>query len=168
MTKNILIPSNFEINSLKLLKNYLSNNSNDFEKVNIILLKGINLTSSITDLLFFSKKKLIDSHCSAEFNDACDVIKNKFDTHINSIRKDIFTGYNLNSFNNYIEANKIDLAILPSKPFPKESSRYIFDIIPFVNKSKLNTQIIEVQDVNESYEKGSISEIFSGKIATSS
>jgi hypothetical protein len=168
MTKTVLIPSNFEINSLKLLKNYLTNDLSKDDKVNIILLKGINLTSSITDLLFFSKKKLIQSHASSEFNDGCNVIKNKFDHQINSIRKDIFTGYNGAAFNNYLEANNIDLAILPSKPFPKERSRKSFDIVPFIEKSKLKIKEIDVQDVHESFEKGDISEIFVGNVATSS
>lgn len=56
MTKTVLIPTNFEINSLKLLKEFLTNDLGDTTKVNIILLKGVNLSSSITDLLFFKEK----------------------------------------------------------------------------------------------------------------
>jgi hypothetical protein len=168
MTKTVLIPTNFEINSLKLLKEFLTNDLGDTTKVNIILLKGVNLSSSITDLLFFSKKKLIDSHCSPEFNVACDVIKNKFDDKINSIRKDVFTGYNLAAFDNYLEANKVDLAILPSIPFPVENSRRSIDIVPFIVKSELEKRELEVSNVHTSFDKGDISEIFIGNVATSS
>jgi hypothetical protein len=167
MTKTVLIPTNFEINSLKLLKNYLTNDLSNTNKVNIILLKGVNLSSSITDLLFFSKKKLIDSHCSPEFSVACDVIKNKFDNKINSIRKDVFTGYNMAAFDNYLEANKVDLAILPSIPFPLENSRKSFDIVPFIEKSKLERREMEVPNVQDSFDKGDFSEIFIGNVATS-
>lgn len=167
MTKNVLIPSDFDFYSINLLKAYLSKQDLNDGKVNIILLKGVNQTSSITDLLFFKKSKLISSITQNDFDDACDIIKNKFSSIINAIRKDIFTGYNQNAFENYLEANHIDVAIIPNQNIPYKTSTKSFNIIPFIERSPLKVEIINVEKLENISQNDRISEVLFGNITAS-
>jgi hypothetical protein len=159
MKKTILLPTDFSIESLTVLKTVLSESATE-EKFDIILLHGVHLTDSITDLLFYSKKKIINQFVSEEFNEACSVIQNKYASKINSIRKDIFTGFTQSAFNNYAEATRIDEAYLPEQHQWHFEKRKSFDLVPFIKKSKLSVQQIGWNSNHNIPEKGKVAEIF--------
>ncbi|HMO60607.1 MAG TPA: hypothetical protein PKC39_04360 [Ferruginibacter sp.] len=165
MKKKILLPTDFSIESLNLLKSILSQN-NDGWKYDIVLLHGVTLTSSISELLFFSKASLIQSLTNTDFEDACNVLKNKYASHINSIRKDIFTGFTQTSFNNYVEANRFDMACIPASYKLQIKSSKSFDVVPFIKKSKLKTEQIEWNMETLMPEKGRLAELFFRGVAT--
>ena len=132
--KTILIPTDFTADSLSILKTAL--NSEQDNKVNIVLGYGINLPWSITDLLYYSRKSLLKELESDDFKEAKEIILNKYGSIINSIRIEVFHGHNQNAFENYIKGNKIDCSVLP------ESDKTLnfklkkgFSIIPFIKKS---------------------------------
>ncbi len=159
MRKKILIPTDFSIASLNVVKSFLSKAASNC-KYDIILLHGVHMSDSITDLLFFSKRNLIDSLSSAEFDEACSVIKNKFASQINSIRKDIFTGVNQAAFENYVEAHQIDEAYIPAHYEMNFSSSKSFDVIPFIKKSAVKTDAIDWNIDTAIPEKGKLAEVF--------
>lgn len=159
MKKTILLPTDFTIESLNVLKTVLSQSNTD-DSFDIILLHGVHMTDSITDLLFFSKHKIIHEMVSEEFNQACSVIKNKYASKINSIRKDIFTGFTQSAFNSYAEANQIDEVYLPSNFQWNFDKRKSFDLIPYIKKSKLTIHQIGWQTNNSIPEKGKVAELF--------
>ncbi|WP_291113798.1 hypothetical protein [Flavobacterium sp. UBA6135] len=159
MKKTILLQTDFTIESLNVLKTALAQSNHD-DVFDIILLHGVHLSDSIRDLLFFSKQKIINQLVSEEFEQACFVIKNKYASKINSIRKDIFTGFTQSAFNSYTDANQIDAIYLPANfqwNFNKQKS---FDLIPFMNKSKLPIQQIGWQTATNIPEKGKVAELF--------
>jgi len=159
MKKTILIPTDFTIESLNVVKSFLSK-SNKESTYDIILLHSVHLNDSITDLLFFSRIDTINSLTNRQFNDACDIIKNKYASQINSIRKDIFTGINQASFNNYIEANRVDEAFIPANYKLNLSSKKSFDILPFIKQSDLHVDEIDWKVDSKMPEKGKLAEIF--------
>ncbi|HRE78227.1 MAG TPA: hypothetical protein PLL09_10440 [Flavobacterium sp.] len=159
MKKTILIPTDFSIESLTVLKNVLSQSSSD-EKFDVILLHGVHLTDSITDLLFLSKKKIVNQFITNEFTEACSVLQNKYASKINSIRKDIFTGFTQTAFNNYVEGNKIDQAFLPTQHQWRLNKRKSFDLVPFIQKSKLSVEQVGWNANQNIPEKGKVAEIF--------
>lgn len=159
MKKTILLPTDFSIESLTVLKNVLSQSSSD-DKFDIILLHGVHLTDSITDLLFLSKKKIVNQFITNEFNEACSVLQNKYASKINSIRKDIFTGFTQAAFNNYVEGNKIDQAFLPTEHQWKLNKRKSFDVVPFIQKSTLPIELVGWNSNQNIPEKGKVAEIF--------
>jgi len=55
MNQTILIPTDFSIQSLTVLKNILTNSTSK-SKFTIILLHGLSLGDSIRDLLFFQNQ----------------------------------------------------------------------------------------------------------------
>lgn len=159
MKKTILVPTDFSIESLKFVK-YALNSINQAEKVNILLTYGASLSDNITDLLFFSKSKFISQLSNTEFDEACEVIRNKYASKINSMRKDLFIGTTLSAFENYVEANRVTEAYIPTQYQYNPSNKDSFDILPFIKKSSLNTINIEWEAEMTRSEKGQLSELF--------
>ena len=158
MRKTVLIPTDFTVQSLNILKSVLSTNPSNI-KLDIILLHGLTLNDSIRDLLFSSKHQQIESLTTPEFDEACEVIKNKFDSQISSLRVDLFTGYNVSAFNNYLEGNRVvDIYVSDKKPvFTNKKS---FDLSRFIEKSSTNVITVDAMPNNKYSEKGKVAEVF--------
>lgn len=154
MKKTILFPTDFNIDSLNMLKMVLSENREN-HVFDIILLHGIHLNDSITDLLFYSKSEHLRLLCSREFDEACSIIRNKFESNINSIRTDLFTGKNQASFNSYIEANRIDEVYLPVNYMLKLNNKKSKDITELIKKSPVYIHEISWKPDQNSAEKSS-------------
>lgn len=165
MRKTILIPTDFTVNSLNTLKTVLTNNSSD-TSLDIILLHGLTLSDSIRELLFFSKMKQIDSLTNNEFEEAYEVLCNKFDSQINSFKIDLFTGYNQTAFNSYLKANKVE-TIFISNGKQKLSHRKSFDLSPFIRKSNVEVITLNSNAKAPQQEKGKITEVFLNQVSIS-
>jgi hypothetical protein len=163
MKKTVLIPTDFSIESLHLLKSFLGN-SHENDTFDIVLLHGLQLSDSITELLFFSKSKTIAKLADNNFNEACKVILNKYASRVSSFRKDIFTGFTQSAFNNYIEANSITEAYVPADYRMDKISKGSFDIVPFIQKSHL--KIGRAEWTSGQLEKGNLAEIFFSSVST--
>jgi len=109
--RKILIPTDLSVNSLTLLKRALDDCE---QKTNIVLVYGASLSSSITELLFYSKEDYLEELKTEAFNKVMAVIESKYEDIINSLTIDIFFGGTKNAFNNFIEGQKITHAYLPS------------------------------------------------------
>lgn len=164
MKKVVLIPTDFSIESLKVVKAFL-NHANAGDSYDIILLHGAYNDDSITEMLFYSKTKHVQTLSNKAFEEACLVIKNKYESVITSIRKDIFSGYNQTAFNNYIEANSIDEAYIPVDNTPKFNNKKSFDITPFIKNSTLPVHEIGTKIELHVPEKGELAEIFMNQVA---
>lgn len=100
----IFIPTDFSIKSLSFVIDFLKNNST--EKFDLVLLHGYELPQNISDLLFFSKSKLLKKLQTTEFEDTVRIIKNRFESNINSISIDFVMSDSKSYIKNYIEAQK--------------------------------------------------------------
>ncbi|WPP50519.1 hypothetical protein [Catalinimonas niigatensis] len=165
MKKTILVPTDFSIESLHVVKSLLSR-AHEEELFNIILLSGVHLSDSITELLFFSRTSLIQSMSNRHFDEACMVIKNKFSSQINSMCKDIFTGATQSAFNNYVEANKIDKAYISTNYKLQMPSKKSFDILPYIKKSALLIDQVDWKVETRVTERGKLSAIFANSISS--
>lgn len=134
MVKTILIPIDFSIESLNTLKYALEQNKQ--EKFKIVLFYAETLSTSISDLLFYSPIKRIQELSTPKFKDAIHIIKNTYESNIQQIRIELFHGYNKNAFLNFHEGFQIDLVYLPAnyRLTPKQRG---FDPIPLIKKSKV-------------------------------
>lgn len=165
MKKTILVPTDFSIESLHVVKSLLSKAHED-EVFDIILLNGVHLSDSITELLFFSRTSLIQSMSNRHFDEACMVIKNKFSSQINSMRKDIFTGTTQAAFNNYVEANKIDMAYISTNYELQMTSKKSFDVLPYIKKSALLIDQVDWKLDTKIPEKGKLAAIFANSMSS--
>lgn len=163
MKKTILIPTDFTVNSLNVLKSILIQNE-EKQTYNVILLHGMSLSDSIRDLLFFSKSKQIDSLTNPEFEEAYEVIRNKFDSQISSLRIDLFTGYNLSAFNNYLEGNKVEQIFISDKK-PVLTNKNSFDLSRFIEKCQVEVTKVDFATNTTVPEKGKIVEVFMNQVS---
>ena len=163
MKKTILIPTDFTVNSLNILKTILIQNEAK-QAYNVILLHGMSLSDSIRDLLFFSKSKQIDSLTNPEFEEAYEVIRNKFDSQISSLRIDLFTGYNLSAFNNYLEGNKVEQIFISDKK-PVLTNKNSFDLSRFIEKCQVQVTKVDFATNTTVPEKGKIAEVFMNQVS---
>ena len=166
MEKTVLIPTDFSIASLNIVKNYVNEQPADI-KLKIVLLHGLRQTDSIAGLLFNSKSRLLDELSNKEFNEGCHVLKNKYASQILTMRKDIFSGFTQNAFNSYAAANDIDEVCIPILYNPKFNNKNSFDLLPYIKASKLPVQTIgSVADVPMP-EKGKMAELFFNRVTVS-
>ena len=162
MKKTILIPTDFTIQSLNILKTFLNQNPNNH--YNIVLVHGLNIGDSIRDLLFFSKNKQIQELANEAFLEAFEVIKNKFDSQINSLKIDFFTGNNQTAFNNFIEGKQVQ-QILDSNYKLTLSTQKSFDLNRYFNKCKVEVIKVEIQNHVNIPEKGNLAEVFFNQVS---
>lgn len=163
MKKTIVIPTDFTVQSLNVLKAVLTQNQTE-EQYNVILLHGFSLSDSIRDLLFFSKPQQITALMNTEFEEACEVIRNKFDSQIGSLKIDLFTGYNVSAFNSYLEANSVE-QIFTSDRKPEFGHKNSFDLSRFIYKCRIDTTIIESVSKSSVPERGKIAEVFINQVS---
>jgi len=71
---------------------------------------------------------------SNEFEEALEVISNKFDSKINTITIDLFTGYTLSAFNNYLESKNVEQIYISEYAFQKTNAKS-FDLMPFIKNA---------------------------------
>ena len=133
--KTILIPTDFSNRSLSVVKTAMTCAKD--EEAKLLLVHGIYLPDSITDLLFFSKTNLINSLETEDFVSSCWLIRNHFQSKINSLHLDVFTGLNMAAFNQYLEVNEVDEAFIPKHHTFSRRHQRSFDLVPYIRKSDL-------------------------------
>lgn len=147
MSKTILIPTDFTIKSLNLAKIALQKNHDSEEKLRIILIHGIMASTSITELLFYSKSRKLMELETPEFQASCKLLLGKFDEKIEHMTIDLFSGFNQSAFENYLEANQVKEAYIPSTYKLKLPNSSSFDLIPYFTKSKLPLLKVDWEDL---------------------
>ena len=145
MPKTILIPIDFSIESLNTLKYALEQHKQ--EKIVVVLMFAQTMSTSITELLFYSPGKIIRELSTPRFKDAIDILKNTYESSILSLRIELFHGANKNAFLNFYEGNAIDLIYLPQQ-YIFSTKNNGFDPIPIIKKSK-----VPYQELNWNTEK---------------
>lgn len=158
-TKCILIPTDFTVSSLNLLKKVLSSNIRG-EQFDIVLLHGIYLDYlSITDLMFFRKHEILKQLIKPEFSEALMILKNKYQSSIRTIREDIFTGLNQTAFNNFIKNSGIDEVFVHEDYNFIKQHKSSFNLIPYIKKSGLKINGVSNATPSKAPEVGQIAEI---------
>jgi hypothetical protein len=161
MTKTILIATDYSLESLNILKEVLKekNASEDQNQYTIFLVSGYEMGDSIRDLLFNTKSTIFNKIKPQEFNDAYEIIKNKYPHLIEKVVCDVFTGSFQRTFDNYIKAEHIEEAYYSSSI--KSKGRGKFDLIPYIKKSKnLQSEEITIEIHERLPERGRLAEIF--------
>ncbi|MBK7884605.1 MAG: hypothetical protein IPJ81_13105 [Chitinophagaceae bacterium] len=164
--KKILIPTDFTVKSLILVRETIEQATE--EKIQIVLVHGIQPPSSITELLFFSKSKLINSLQTEEFINACKLIKSKYQSRISSMYVDIIMGNNRSYFHNYLTGNQIDEIYFPLNYKMAVKHPLSFDIIHLLKKCPIKSTALDClqNPVNINAETEQISDLFFTKLQT--
>lgn len=134
MAKTILVPIDFNIESLNTLK--IALNDLHGTRADVVLMYAEYTSDSITELMFYSREKRLKALLKPDFQEALIILKNRFEKVIETIRIELFHGYGVNAFVHFMEGNKIDTIYIPKSYTIKLSSNG-FDPVPIIKKSKL-------------------------------
>jgi hypothetical protein len=156
MVKTILLPTDFSIRSLQPVRYALEEDSG--ERLNVIHVVGLRIPQSITELLFFSREDFVKKLSGEVFNEACQVIRNKYASRINEMRIEIFTGLTQGAFNLFLDGQGIDKMYIPENKL--NFHHPCFDPTPFMKKSKVLHQTVSWHEKADELEYNSISVLF--------
>jgi len=140
MATTILIPTDFKGSSLEPLKALLQFQPED--SINVLLVHGIYLSNSISDLLFFDQSDLKIEMAGKEFLKSLYDLEIELSPKVTSIQIAFFNGFTQSSFDHFTETNRIDRIIIPYELHFDWSHKKSMDIIPFLHKSKVRKQLI--------------------------
>jgi hypothetical protein len=156
MAKTILVPTDFSIDSLSMVKNALERNSGN--PLKIIFAVGIHLPDGIVETLFFSRHKVVDEMITKEFSEACEIIRNRYSSGIREMRVEPFSGFTQAAFRNFTDANGVDEMYYPTSPLHMPGNA--FDLVPFIRKARLPQFEVSGRLESSSITKNSIAQLF--------
>lgn len=107
--KNILIPTDFSIRSLDLVKAAVHAGIN--EPMNILLVHCFKMSDNIQELMMLSRRMKDYEHISDEFKAVCRELEERYPARINRIRVECFYGSTIAVFKNYLYGNDISLIV---------------------------------------------------------
>ncbi len=162
MTKNILIPTDFQLSSLNAIKKVVIDLEAN-ESVQITLVHGYVLSDSITDLLFYSPNKIINKLANKEFIEGCQLLQNKYASVIKKVNLELFHGQNQNAFQQFCQRRGIHKAYIPSLLLPTYVSKNSFDLSDFIRKSLLDVYEFE-KLVSQEVHTDSVSDLFLNEV----
>ncbi len=150
--KTILIPTDFTVNSLSILKKFLDN-SYDGTAYRIILLHGMNLGDAIAELLFLNRSAILKKLTNQEFENTIQLIKTEYQEKVYSIHKEIFSGFNQNAFNNFLEGNQVDEILVPDAFNYEYTDKKSFNIMPFIDHANIELRVVSTRKSTRKLEK---------------
>lgn len=140
--KRILVPVDFKVESLVTLKKALDVLEDTM--VEATLLYAEHLNDSITELLFYSPKDKLEKTVPNVFHEALSIIRNRYENHLGGVCIEFFHGYGVGAMRNFIDANRIDMAFLPSGYRLKSMGRG-FDPLPIIRRSGVPIHEVALQ-----------------------
>lgn len=141
MRTTILIPTDFTSVPLLLLKHAATNSDHELD---VVFMYSTSLNDSITDLLFYSPKKILDKAINKEFSEGCSIMMNKFPNKIRSIRYELFHAATTEAFNMLAKVNKVDEVLLP-QDYSFSQHRSSFDPTTYIIKGNVPVREVSVQ-----------------------
>ena len=161
MAKHILIPTNYTVESLNLLKGILEKKSEIKESVpyHIHFVTGYHRGDSIRDLLLLSETDIINKIKDPAFNEACDIIKNKYPHLIEQFSYEIFSNYFQEGFNHFLKSNDIS-EIYYSNQKLKHKNNNVFDLTKYIKRCNVICYEIYIEKPINFQTKGLLAQFF--------
>lgn len=149
MVRTIMIPMDFSVASLNTLK--LALDLYPFEQIKVVLIYSEYTDDSITEILFYNPKKIIDSRITPQFREALEIIKNRYEDRILNITIELFQAYDKRFLANFLDANKIDGIFIP-KSYRLKTTKKSFDPVPLLRKNTLPVIELDWTSMNDQTE----------------
>lgn len=149
----VVIPSDLKMKSLDSLKSILQFQTED--RIHVILLHGVYLSNSISDLLFFDRTELKLHLAEKKFLLELLKLEQEMKPRLVDIQIEFFSGFTQSSFNAFMSTLGVDKIIIPQHFEFDWSNKKSMNILPFLLNSKLDKHLIS-SDVfyNEESEQG--------------
>lgn len=135
MCKTILIPTQFNSETISLIKQAIEDHQN--EKIDIVLVHGIHASDSITDLLFGSKRNMLEKLTNTNHEESKQFLLDHYNTEINSLRTELFSGFTQAAFQNFLDGNNIQKIYCYDAKTNLKKVNYSADLSKFIKRSKI-------------------------------
>lgn len=156
--KKIALPTDFTVESLNVLKSIL--NSDPDTTYDIVFIHGYYLNDNIMNLFYHNKNKIFDNVMYQDFSEALHILKNKFQSQIGSVTRELFTGWNSNAFNNFMDAIKAEEIYIPQDYTFQFRNKNSFDIIRMIKKCKLPVHEVAWEMRTRTHHSDQLADIF--------
>lgn len=130
--RKILIPTDFRVSSLHTLR--LALEEIDAPKVDVVLLYGTTLDTSITEMLFYSPRRIIADLLTDDFREGISILFNRFESKIGDWQIELFHGYRQRAFDTLLNTLGVDTCYM-GRSYPYHLTGDAFDLTPFLQKS---------------------------------
>ncbi|GGH79014.1 hypothetical protein HNQ91_005201 [Filimonas zeae] len=141
--KNILIPTDFTVHSLDTIVATVEKYKAG--QLHILLMHGLSMPDSITELMMFSRNNDRYKLITKEFEDACKIIKNRYASVIQSITLRFMHGSTRHVFRNFLLANHIDLIVFPADYTLQKACDNSVDISGLLKYARCNIDRVSVR-----------------------
>ncbi|RFS20466.1 hypothetical protein DVR12_18010 [Chitinophaga silvatica] len=141
--KNILIPTDFSIRSLSYVHNIVAQHPG--EKLNIIFMHALEMPDSLFDLVTYTRNSRHIELISSDFQDGCEIIRNKYSSAINQLKIEFFHGSTKAALRHFLIAQNIDLIIQPADHDFNAPSKRSYDPEKLLNKCNYPKMRIQMQ-----------------------
>lgn len=142
--KTILVPTDFNVESIKIIDSLVVTNKP--EEIAVVFIHAFKLSDSITDMLMLSRRSRDYENVSDEFYTQIELYKQKYPNHIKFIGIDYFYGSSVAAFKNFIEAKEADLIAYPKDHNFTPINKYSID--PSILTKRCGCDVLEI-DINE-------------------
>lgn len=106
--KNILIPTDFSVRSLDMVKEAI-NNVQLHEPMNILLVHFFKMSDNMQELMMLSRRMKDYEHVSEEYRNVIAQLQKNYPARINNIRVECFYGSTVAVFKNFLFGNGISV-----------------------------------------------------------
>lgn len=134
MAKTILVPIDFQAQSLNTLKQALKQHAG--QQVMVYLVYGELLDESITTLLFYNPDKRINNLSNADFVKELAAIRNRYADTITDIQIELFHGYTHTAFRLFAKDHNVNEIYLPENYVLKQTNTSL-DLIAMAQRARI-------------------------------
>lgn len=106
MAKTILIPTDLQVGSLNVLRSLLAEGGP--EETDVILMHAMFPPDGISDLLFYSPKRTLESLMEPRFREAMAVLRNRFEQKLRRLEVVSFHGRTRSAFEQFAQARHVE------------------------------------------------------------
>jgi hypothetical protein len=139
--KNILVPTDFSVQSLQLVHDIVKKNQP--QPVSVYLVHMLHMPTDILDLLFVKKYQLYQQ-VPDSFNQATEMLKNKYLSRIKWMGVEFYYGSSASILNDIIENRKIhEVCVLDNYSYSLPLKRSV-NMIPLVKRSKVPVSYLQL------------------------
>jgi len=141
--KTILIPTNFDEESLQLIKSTILLYPET--KLMILLVAGYKERLNTYGLLYYSIQKILKKTVKTSFLEKIDELKIEHKRSLLNVKFKIFLESNRFSFDNFLKENKVDLAVIPKNISEGGLKKNFFSVIPQIKKCTIHRKQIRLR-----------------------
>jgi len=134
MIQRVLIPTDFTVNSLRIVLEYLENSGN--LQVELVLTCGYNLGESISFLLGFTLDDHLAEMQNEDFLKGCEMIKSRFKDKVVEMYADFMISKNKRYVRNYLKGRQFAHIVVPDT-FEFKYTKNSFDVVELLKTAAL-------------------------------